>query len=132
LPIREIFLSQWNELIKLTKDVADRTSTWRITISDFLTKQKDIKSQVYNSLKQFTYEFYKKELGGSQYITGEAKEKVVGELATYLAQLKGDPLVYNPLILMIQNIRTAHSKEVEFRNKACKVFRRELLLSNYL
>ncbi|EFX78822.1 hypothetical protein DAPPUDRAFT_104942 [Daphnia pulex] len=133
LPIRERFLSQWNELIKLTKDVADRTSTRRVTRSDFLAKQKDIKSQVYNSLKQYTYEFYKKELGGSQYITGEAKEKVVDDLATYLVQLKGDSLVYNPLI---QNIRTAHSKEVEFRNKAFKVFRRELIfkqlsLENY-
>jgi hypothetical protein len=28
---------------------------------------------------------------------------------------------------LIQNIRTAHSKEVEFRNKAFKVFRRELI-----
>ncbi|EFX66896.1 hypothetical protein DAPPUDRAFT_115918 [Daphnia pulex] len=124
LPIRETFLSQWNELIKLTKDVADKTSTRRVTRSDFLAKQKDIKSQVYNSLKQYTYEFYKKELGGSQYITGEAKEKVVDDLASYLVQLKGDSLVYNPLI---QNIRTAHSKEVEFRNKAFKVFRRELI-----
>lgn len=48
-------------------------------------------------------------------------------------QLKGDSLVYEPLI---QNIRTAHSKEVEFRNKAFKVFRRELIfkqlsLENY-
>ncbi|EFX69578.1 hypothetical protein DAPPUDRAFT_328980 [Daphnia pulex] len=133
LPIRERFLSQWNELIKLTKDVADRTSTRRVTRSDFLAKQKDIKSQVYNSLKQYTYEFYKKELGGPQYITGEAKEKVVDDIATYLVQLKGDSLVYNPLI---QNIRTAHSKEVEFRNKAFKVFKRELIfkqlsLENY-
>ena len=84
----------------------------------------EIKIQVYNSLKQYTYEFYKKELGGSQYITGEAKEKVVDDIATYLVQLKGDSVVYNPLI---QNIRTAHSKEVEFRNKAFKVFKRELI-----
>ncbi len=90
-----------------------------MTRSDFLAKQKDIKSKVYNSLKQYTYEFYKKELGGSQYITGEAEEKVIADIATYLVQLKGDFLVYDPLI---QNIRTAHSKEVEFRNKAFKVF----------
>jgi hypothetical protein len=63
----------------------------------------EIKIQVYNSLKQYTYEFYKKELGGSQYITGDAKEKVVDDIATYLVQLKGDSLVYNPLI---QNMNT--------------------------
>ena len=54
-------------------------------------------------------------------------------LTTYPSQLKGDPLIFSPLI---QDIKTAHSKEVDFRNRAFKTFKRELLfkqlyLENY-
>jgi hypothetical protein len=133
LPVRDNFLRQWSSLIQLSRDVTDPLTTRRVTRSEFLTKKKDITSQVYNSLKQYTFELYKKELGGSQYITGEARDKVVNALTTYLTQLKGDPLIFSPLI---QDIKTAHSKEVDFRNRAFKTFKRELLfkqlyLENY-
>jgi hypothetical protein len=133
LQIREKFLLEWNNLIKLSQDVADSSSTRRVTRSDTLAKKKEISSKVYNSLKQYTYELYKKELGGSQYITGDARDRVVDNLTTYLTQLKADPLTFDPIV---QEIKTAHSKEVDFRTKAFKLFKRELLfkqiyLENY-
>ncbi|EFX65884.1 hypothetical protein DAPPUDRAFT_116883 [Daphnia pulex] len=134
LQIREKFLLEWNSLIKLSQDVAsDSSSTRRVTRSEILAKKKDISSKVYNSLKQYTYELFKKELGGSQYITGDARDKVIANLTTYLTQIKADPLVFNPIV---QEIKTAHSKEVDFRTKAFKLFKRELLfkqiyLENY-
>ena len=133
LPVRNNFIQHWNSLINLSKDLGEKTSTRRLTRSDFLAKKKDITSQVYNALKKYTYELYKKDLGGPQYLTGESKDTVVDELGAYIVQLKGDPLIYNSLL---QNIKTAHSKEVDFRNKAFKVFKRELLfkqlsLENY-
>ncbi|EFX64399.1 hypothetical protein DAPPUDRAFT_118216 [Daphnia pulex] len=103
LQIREKFLLEWNNLIKLSQDVADSSSSRR------------------------------KELGGSQYITGDARDRVVDNLTTYLTQLKADPLTFDPIV---QEIKTAHSKEVDFRTKAFKLFKRELLfkqiyLENY-
>lgn len=124
LPLREKFLLEWKKLIKLCQDVADRSSTRRVTRSDFLAKKKEITSQVYNSLKQYTFELYKKELGGSQFITGEARDKVVADITAYLTELNGDHLIFNPLI---QDLKTAQSKEVDFRNRAFKTLKRELL-----
>ncbi len=40
LPLREKFLLEWKKLIKLCQDVADRSSTRRVTRSDFLAKKK--------------------------------------------------------------------------------------------
>lgn len=52
LKIREKFLLEWNNLIKLSQDVAsDSSSTRRVTRSDTLAKKKEISSKVYNSLK---------------------------------------------------------------------------------
>ncbi|EFX68095.1 hypothetical protein DAPPUDRAFT_114860 [Daphnia pulex] len=115
LQIREKFLLEWNSLIKLSQDVAsDSSSTRRVTRSEILAKKKDISS-------------------GSQYFTGDARDKVVANLITYLTQIKADPLVFDPIV---QEIKTAHSKEVDFRTKAFKLFKRELLfkqiyLENY-
>ncbi|XP_046646436.1 myosin-11-like [Daphnia pulicaria] len=68
--------------------------------------------------------FLKTEFGSSVYLTGEAKEKVLEKLGTYFVELKADPNKFNPLL---QNVREAHSREVDFRNKAFKIFKRELL-----
>ncbi len=123
LAIREIFLLEWNTLIKLCQDVTDKSSTWRVTRSEFFTKKKEITSKVYNWLKKYTFELHKTELGGTQYITREAKDKLENNLTDYLTQLNGDPLLFDPLI---QEIKTAHSKELDFRTKAFKIFRREI------
>lgn len=49
-------------LVTLSKDVSDKSSTRRVTRTDFLARKTDITGQVYNSLKQYTFELYKKEL----------------------------------------------------------------------
>jgi hypothetical protein len=72
------------------------------------------------------------ELASTNLIRSTTTANDVNRLVSYSRYI-GDSLVYDPLI---QNIRTAHSKEVEFRNKTFKVFRRELIfkqlsLENY-
>jgi hypothetical protein len=99
----------------------------------FFAKKNEITSKVYNWLKKYTFELHKTELGGIQYITRRAKDKLENSLTDYLTQLNGDPLLFDPLI---QEIKTAFSKELDSRTKAIKVFRRELLfkqlyLENY-
>jgi hypothetical protein len=119
--LERIFLD-WNNLITLSQNVAE---TRRVTRSDSLTEKKEITSKVYNSLTQYTFGLYQKELGCSHYITGDARDKAVTNLTTYLTQPKGDPLLFDPLI---QEIKTAHSKEVDFRTKAFKLFKRLVIV----
>ncbi|EFX80244.1 hypothetical protein DAPPUDRAFT_103709 [Daphnia pulex] len=100
------------------------TSDKRLTRSSYIAKRKEVTGQVYHFLKQYTFELHKKEFGSSVYLTGEAKDKVLENLGTYFVELKGDPNKFNPLL---QSVREAHSREVDFRNKAFKIFKRELL-----
>lgn len=49
------------------------------------------------------------------------------ELTEYIAELTAGPDGYTQLI---QSIKTAHSKEVNFRNKAFQIYRRELIFKH--
>ncbi|XP_046633328.1 myosin-11-like [Daphnia pulicaria] len=90
-------------------------------INESLIDEIDLEEDAYvNSLADSVL----KEFGSSVYLTGEAKEKVLEKLGTYFVELKADPNKFNPLL---QNVREAHSREVDFRNKAFKIFKRELL-----
>ena len=124
LKVRNNFVTHWSNLISLCKSNIDETSDKRLTRSSYIAKRKEVTGQVYHFLKQYTFELHKKEFGSSVYLTGEAKEKVLEKLGTYFVELKADPNKFNPLL---QNVREAHSREVDFRNKAFKIFKRELL-----
>jgi chromosome segregation ATPase len=124
LKVRNNFVTHWSNLISLCKSTIDETSDKRLTRSSYIAKRKEVTGQVYHFLKQYTFELHKKEFGSSVYLTGEAKEKVLEKLGTYFVELKADPNKFNPLL---QNVREAHSREVDFRNKAFKIFKRELL-----
>jgi len=124
IAIRNNFLKYWQDLIRLSRSGTDSTSDVRTTRSDFAAKRKDATNQVYNSLKQYTYEIHKKEFGSPEYLTGEAGDKVLSNLEKYLVELKGEQTTFSPLL---RNIKEAHNKEITFRNKAFKVFKRELL-----
>jgi hypothetical protein len=124
IAIRNNFLKYWQDLIRLSRSGTDSTSDVRTTRSDFAAKRKDATNQVYNSLKQYTYELHKKEFGSPEYLTGEAGDKVLSNLEKYLVELKGEQTTFSPLL---RNIKEAHNKEITFRNKAFKVFKRELL-----
>ncbi len=121
--IRNKFLTNWSNLISLCKNSLD-TPEQRVTRSSLITKCKEVTNQVCNSLKQYTFELHKQEFGSAAYLTGEAKDKVFENLGTYFVELKADPSKFNPLL---QQVREAHGGEVNFRNKAFKIFRRELL-----
>ena len=124
LKFRNNFVAHWSNLISLCKSSTDQTSDKRITRNSYIAKRKEVTGQVYNSLKHYTFELHKKEFGSSIYLTGEAKEKVLENLGTYFVELKAEPNKFNPLF---QNVREAHSREINFRNKAFKIFKRELL-----
>ncbi|EFX66859.1 hypothetical protein DAPPUDRAFT_331668 [Daphnia pulex] len=124
LKVRNNFVTHWSNLISLYKSNIDETSDKRITRSSYIAKRKEVTGQVHHFLKQYTFELHKKEFGSSVYLTGEAKEKVLENLGTYFVELKADPNKFNPLL---KNVREAQSREVDFRNKAFKIFKRELL-----
>jgi hypothetical protein len=57
--IRNNFLIHWSNLISLCKSSAEETPEKRITRSSYIAKRKEVTSQVYNSLKQYTFELHK-------------------------------------------------------------------------
>ncbi|EFX66062.1 hypothetical protein DAPPUDRAFT_332580 [Daphnia pulex] len=69
---------------------------------------------------QYTYEHYKKELGGSQYITGDARDKVIANLTTYLTQIKADPLVFDPIICLENYAKSLESQVTNQKDRTEK------------
>ena len=117
--IRDIFIKNWNDLIQINSNKelpGERTSR-----SAYITKSKEIKDKVYRSLKEYTFELYKKDFESLKSISENTDEK---EKELYLNSLPGDP---SKFINLFKDITKAHSKNVDFRNKAFKIFRRELI-----
>jgi hypothetical protein len=119
--IRDTFLKNWNDLIQTNsnKELAgERTSR-----SVYLTRSKEVKDKVYISLKEYTFELYKKDFASLKSISEKTDEKEK-ELLEHLNSLPGDQ---SKFINLFKDITTAHSKNIDFRNKAFKIFRRELI-----
>jgi hypothetical protein len=95
----------------------------RTSRSTYAEKSKEIKGKVYSSLKEYTFQLYKKDFESLKSITAKTDEKEE-ELSKYLNSLSGDP---SKCLDLFNDIKKAHSKEVGFRNKAFKIFRRELI-----
>jgi hypothetical protein len=119
--IRDTFIKNWNDLIQINSNKelpGERTSR-----SAYITKSKEIKDKVYRSLKEYTFELYKKDFESLKSISEKTDEKEK-ELLDYLNSLPGDQ---SKFINLFKDITKAHSKNVDFRNKAFKIFRRELV-----
>ena len=54
IQIRNKFLKHWSNLIDIYKGSVDQTADKRTTRSSYIMKRKEITSQVYNYLKQYT------------------------------------------------------------------------------
>ena len=67
---------------------------------------------------------YKKDFESLNSITAKTDEKE-NELLEYLNSSTGDP---SKFFNLFNDIKKAHSKDVDFRNKAFKIFCRELIL----
>ncbi len=123
MAIRDTFIKNWNDLIQINSNKelpGERTSR-----SAYITKSKEIKDKVYRSLKEYTFELYKKDFESLKSISEKTDEKEK-ELLDYLNSLPGDQ---SKFINLFKDITKAHSKNVDFRNKAFKIFRRELSLN---
>ena len=119
--IRDTFIQNWNDLIQINRNKelpGERTSR-----TAYVTRSKEIKDKVYRSLKEYTFELYKKDFESLKSISEKTDEKEQ-ELLEYLNSLPGDQ---SKFINLFKEITKAHSKNVDFRNKAFKIFRRELV-----
>ena len=119
--IRDTFVQNWNDLIQINRNKelpGERTSR-----TAYITRSKEIKDKVYRSLKEYTFELYKKDFESLKSISEKTDEKET-ELLEYLNSLPGDQ---SKFINLFKEITKAHSKNVDFRNKAFKIFRRELV-----
>jgi hypothetical protein len=83
------------------------------------------KDKVYRSLKEYTFELYKKDFESLKSISEKTDEKEQ-ELLEYLNSLPGDQ---SKFINLFNDITKAHSKNVDFRNKAFKIFAESLSLN---
>ena len=121
MAIRDTFIQNWNDLIQINRNKelpGERTSR-----TAYVARIKEIKDKVYRSLKEYTFELYKKDFESLKSISEKTDEKET-ELLEYLNSLPGDQTKF---INLFKDITTAHSKNVDFRNKAFKIFRRELI-----